>query len=363
MSMMRVTAQAGGLLVAAVAVVAAILWLAGAFHPKIDAPANAAAGGGTALPAGATLVTARRVSIPQTETAVGSIRAVHESAIASKLLAKVNSVEVQAGTRVKAGDLLVRLDNADLVARHAQASARVEAAGAARDQARVEHERAQALAERNNAAAIELQRAEAALRSAEAELSAAERARDEAETILAYATVRSPMDGQVVDRQVEPGDTVSPGQVLLKVYDPTRMQLVASVREGLSQRLQVGQPIGVRVDALHRQCEGTIAEIVPEAESDSRSFLVKVTGPCPPGIYSGMFGRVLIPLGEELVLVIPRAAVRRVGQLALVLVADETSVQRRAVQLGRTFGDDVEILSGLREGERVVLAGGAEGGG
>ena len=64
-----------------------------------------------------------------------------------------------------------------------------------------------------------------------------------------------------------------------------------------------GQDIGVQVERLQEQCSGTVSEIVPEAQSNSRTFQVKVTGPCPPGIYSGMFGRILIPLGEEEVLV------------------------------------------------------------
>jgi len=113
----------------------------------------------------------------------------------------------------------------------------------------------------------------------------------------------------------------------------------------------VGQPIEVRID--NKQCIGTISEIVPEAESSSRAFQVKVTGPCPEGVYSGMFGRILIPLDEEPVLVIPRQAVQSVGQLDLVNVATEGAVSRRAVRLGRTIGDDVEVLSGLREGEQV----------
>jgi multidrug efflux pump subunit AcrA (membrane-fusion protein) len=133
------------------------------------------------------------------------------------------------------------------------------------------------------------------------------------------------------------------------------MQLVASVRESLTRRLEVGESIGVRVEALDKTCDGTISEIVPEAESASRTFSVKVTGPCPAGVYSGMFGRLLIPLDEEPVLVIPRSTVRRVGQLDVVEVADGGVLRRRAVQLGRQFGEDVEVLSGLREGEQVLL--------
>jgi hypothetical protein len=107
---------------------------------------------------------------------------------------------------------------------------------------------------------------------------------------------------------------------------------------------------------MAQQCVGTISEIVPEAQAASRAFQVKVTGPCPPGIYSGMFGRIVIPLDEEEVLVLPRRAVRIVGQLELVDVAQDGRAERRSIRTGRVLDDDVEVLSGLREGEQVVVA-------
>jgi multidrug efflux pump subunit AcrA (membrane-fusion protein) len=113
--------------------------------------------------------------------------------------------------------------------------------------------------------------------------------------------------------------------------------------------------IPVRVEGLNRQCEGKVSEIVPEAQSASRSFLVKVTGPCPTGVYSGMFGRILIPLDEEDVLVIPANAVQHVGQLDLVEVIENGKASRRAIRTGRSFGDEVEVLSGLRAGEKVAI--------
>jgi hypothetical protein len=150
--------------------------------------------------------------------------------------------------------------------------------------------------------------------------------------------------------------------VLVTLYDPLRMQLVARVRESLTHRLKVGEDIGVHVDALGKTCVGQVSEIVPEAESASRTFSVKVTGPCPAGIYSGMFGRLLIPLDERKVLAVPRAAVRRIGQLDVVEVVAEGRRQRRTVQLGRPLaapnGQLVEVLAGLREGEQVVVPNG-----
>lgn len=335
----------------AIIVVVMLLALAGVFHSKI--PEGLAAP--VSRPVGdAPLVEVRTIETPIVETAVGTVRAVQETAVGSRILARVAEVRVRAGQEVEKGELLVRLDDTDLQARLRQADASVAAARAARDQARVEYDRVADLFQRSMAAKIEMDRVDAALKTAEAELNRAEQARHEAQAVLAYAEIVAPSAGRVVDKRVEEGDTVAPGQVLLTLYDPSRMQLVARVRESLTQRLNVGQLIDVRIDALEKTCQGTISEIVPEAESASRTFSVKVTGPCPPGIYSGMFGRLLVPLSPQRVLVVPRSAVRRVGQLDLVDVAADDALQRRAVQLGRALGDDVEVLSGLRNGERVV---------
>ncbi|MCK6483913.1 MAG: efflux RND transporter periplasmic adaptor subunit [Phycisphaerae bacterium] len=334
-------------------VVVMLLALAGVFHSKI--PDSLAAP--VSRPVGdAPLAEVRAIETPIIETAVGSVRAVQETAVGSRILARVAEVRVRAGQEVAKGELLVRLDDSDLKARLKQAEATVTAARAARDQAQVEYDRVVDLYQRSMAAKIEMDRVDAALKTAEAELNRAEQARHEAEAVLGYAEIVAPSVGRVVDKRIEEGDMVAPSQVLLTLYDPTRMQLVARVRESLTQRLVVGQLIDVRIDALDKTCQGTISEIVPEAESASRTFSVKVTGPCPPGVYSGMFGRLLVPLTPQRVLVVPRSAIRRVGQLDLVDVAAGEQLHRRAVQLGRTFGDDVEVLSGLREAERVVAS-------
>lgn len=334
-------------------VVLLMMWLMGVFHSKVSGMASDTP---QSRPIGnARLEPARLIRVPASETAVGSIRAVHETSAASKLLAKVVAVNVKAGQVVRKDDVLVQLDDTQLKARRQQASASTDAARAAYEQAKIEMDRVQQLFKQNAASQIELDRIETAFKSAAAELQRAEQGLKEADTFLSYTSILSPMDGIVVDKKVDAGDTAQPGQVLLTLYDPTRMQLVASVRESLAQRMKVGNNIGVRVDSLSLDCEGQISEIVPESESASRTFSVKVIGPCPPGVYAGMFGRLVIPLDEEEVLVIPQSAVRRVGQLEVVDVADGDGLKRRAVQLGRSLGEQVQVLSGLREGEKVAV--------
>ncbi|MBN2560278.1 MAG: efflux RND transporter periplasmic adaptor subunit [Phycisphaerae bacterium] len=340
-----------------IVVVLLMVWLAGGFHQKIDrlpAQSHAASKPPSEPAAGAETAQARSMQVPRVEEAVGTVRAVHETAVAAKLLARITEVNITAGQEVRKGDVLIRLDDADLAARVEQAQSSASAARSARDQAQIEYDRIKQLMEQGAASKIEWDRVQSALKTAEAELQRAEQAVNESETVLSYATIRAPIDGVVIDKRVEVGDTATPGQILLTLYDSTRMQLVASVRESLTRRLQVGQTIGVNIETMGHTCEGRVSEIVPEAEAASRTFLVKVTGPCPPGVYIGMFGRLLIPLDDESVLVIPRSAVEQVGQLELVKVVEDDRLRRRAVKLGRLFGDEVEVLSGLREGERVV---------
>lgn len=337
-------------------VVLLMLWLAGVFHPKIDAAVLAHPPG---RPIGAAqVVEVRTIRVPIVESAVGSVRSVHETSVASKVLARVDAVHVRAGQRVTKGELLVELDDADLRARVQQAEAAVAAGSAARKQAQIESDRVQDLFAQRSAAKIELDRVSTALATAQAELERNEQSAAEVRSILGYARIEAPSDAVVIDKRVEVGDTVTPGQVVVSLYDPTRMQLVASVRESLTRRLKVGQTIDVQVDAIAKKCQGLVSEIVPEAESGSRTFAVKVTGPCPPGVYAGMFGRLFIPLDEQDALVVPESAVRRVGQLDIVDVVggkEQDTLHRRVVQLGRSFGDDRQVLSGLRAGETVAV--------
>jgi RND family efflux transporter MFP subunit len=335
-----------------------LLLLAGVFTPKVptQSPATPAT-----TPTKLPLAEVRLLRRSRFEAAVGTIRAVHEAAVASKLLARVTEVRVRAGQSVAAGEVLVRLDDSDLQARLKQAEAAVAAAKVAKEQADKDYERAQELQPSGGISKEDFDHRKMARRTTAAELERVEHMLREAQVLLEYATIRSPITAIVVDKRVEAGDTASPGQVLLTLYNPKRMQLVVTVPESLALRLKVGQKIAGRVEALGEECQATVSEIVPEAQAASRSFAVKVTGPCPPGVYTGMFGRIFIPLEDEQVVVVPAAAVVHVGQLDMVRVWEEDRLQRRIIQIGRRLDDDFEVLAGLKPGEKVVVGPHEEG--
>ena len=350
---MRWAGRAAVLAGFALAVFFLMRWLAGTYSPKV--PVRAAAAESPAAPGEGRLAPVRMIRLPLSESSVGTIRAVHETSIGSKLLARVLEVNLKAGQKVREGEVLVRLDDTDLRAKLQQATAAVASAEAVRNQAVADERRAAQLVKTRTISQQAYDQAVATSKTAEADLRRAQAVVNEVQATLDWATVRAPMDGTVIDKKVDAGDMVTPGQRLVTLFDPKQMQLVASVRESLTRHLQVGQSIPVRVEGLDKECSGTVSEIVPEAQSASRTFQVKVTGPCPAGIYTGMFGRILIPLQDEQVLVVPRQAVRNVGQLELVEVVENGQVSRRAIRTGRTLDENVEVLSGLSEGERVLL--------
>jgi RND family efflux transporter MFP subunit len=330
-----------------------LLGLAGTFHAKTGEGKQERP---TRVLRGESTVKVRQIERMRSETAVGTVKPVHEAAIASRVLARVVELSVNAGQAVRKDDVLVRLDDAELQARVKQLDARLAAVRAAAERAAADLTRTEKLRASNVVSQAEFEQVSATARSTAAEVEQASQALVEARAMLAHTTIVSPFDGLVVEKRVQTGDTVAPGQTLLTMYDPSRMQMVATVRESLASRLQVGQSVAARLDSLGYECHATVSEIVPEAEVASRSFQIKVTGPCPPGIYSGLFGRIEVPLDKETITVVPAAAVRRVGQLELVDVVQGDRVIRRGVRLGRLLDSDYEVLAGLTPGEEVVLS-------
>jgi len=317
-----------GSVLIALAFTAGVTWmllqLSGLFKEKVPPAGEAPAAAGEPLANDAEVVAVRRITRPRYESAVGTVKPVHEVAVASKILAVIEQVRVTAGQPVRTGEVLVVLDDDALTARVAQAEASAEAARAAAERAAQDLGRAERLRAQNVVTQAELDAAVAAAKGTE-------------------------------DKRADVGDTAVPGQVLVTLYDPARMQMVASVREGLATKLTVGQEVPATLENLGIECHATVSEIVPESQAASRSFLVKVTGPCPPGVTSGMFGRIAVPLEDESLLVVPERAIRRVGQLTMVDLASDGRAVRRAVRLGREIDGEREVLAGLADGDRVVV--------
>jgi RND family efflux transporter MFP subunit len=329
---------------------------------------------------------AERTVLPRLFDAVGTVQAKTDIRVEAQVTGRVLDVLVRPGDRVVKDQKLVVLDsrasNTRLErSRQALASARSQvaqsrdvlaSAKAAYSKSESTYRRMSRLFEQKVVTAEEVEKAEADYLQAKAALSRAEQgvsgaeaqAREadkvvqEAEIDLGYTTIAAQEAGEVAKRLVEPGDLAFPNKELLTLHTSGAMHLEAMVREALIGRIKLGDTLSVVITALNDKTplSGVVQEIEPLADPVTRSFLVKVRLPDRPGLYPGMFGRLLIPLGEREAVLVPREAVRRVGQLETVMARSGDSWQPVYVRTGQAVDGRIEILSGLSGGETVGLS-------
>lgn len=334
-------------------VLVAMLWFSGVFranriHPGVVRAAEPPATGP------ARTIAVEKVARPAFADVVGSIQSVMRTDVSSRIVANILEVKPQAGERVKRGDLLVQLDDAPQRSRVQQARETLRAAEASRQYAQQETDRRRKLPP-ETVSASEREQWESKLSMAVADVARAQQAVLEAESALDDARLLAPFDGIIIDRLAEPGEQASPGKALLSLYDPNRLRLEAAVREGYIGKLKVGQKVTVHVDSIDQDRQGTVEQIVPAADPESRSFLVKVPLENSEGLYPGMYAHLRLPLGQQESVQIPLSAVKRIGQITMVEVLDNGRLERRTVRLGPSSADRVEILAGLSVGEQVVV--------
>ncbi len=198
--------------------------LAGVFWEKVDSSSRPTA----TKPTAARLVKVERITQPRMESAIGTVRPVRETSIASRILSRVVDVRVKAGQRVQEGELLMQMDDADLQSRLQQAQSSLLTAQTLEQQSQSELKRAENLLPSNAISGSEFDQIQARAQASISERQRREQEVQEATIILGYATIRAPFSGTVVDKLVDVGDTVAPGKVLLTLYDPTHMQMVAT---------------------------------------------------------------------------------------------------------------------------------------
>ncbi|HHY66775.1 MAG TPA: efflux RND transporter periplasmic adaptor subunit [Alicyclobacillus sp.] len=348
------------------------------------------------------------VTVPGTVVADGT------SQVASKIMASVQQVFVKEGDFVKQGQTLVVLNPEPLAAAvkqaqagSAQAQAGVQAAQSVQAQideairqsqaslqaaqanlqgAQSDFERTQSLYEagaasrqdydhaqtRYQAAKAQYDQAQAALQGALAQKAEAQARLGEAQAALGQAqasvqaasanlsdtVLKAPFDGFVTSKTMNQGDMASPGMPLLTVEKgPFALEVYAE--EKLAAAMKIGDTVSVHIPALNRSVTGTVYEITPRIDPASRTFKMKIRLPGDVEVRPGMFGEAVLGTGgPNDKIFIPKAAVVRWSQFTGVYTVDnQNRAHLRYVSLGRESGDQVEVLSGLNPGERIVVSG------
>ncbi|OGP83792.1 MAG: hypothetical protein A2Y95_12520 [Deltaproteobacteria bacterium RBG_13_65_10] len=299
-----------------------------------------------------------RSEVVETRAWPGTVRSRTLAEVAPKVLARVLDVKVRPGDAIRRGDVIARLDDRDAASRVRQARASLAAAEAEAKRAEADGRRMQKLFEERVVSRQTLDAAQAQAKASRAEAESARDAIEEARVLLTEMTVRAPFDGIVNERLAEPGDMGVPGKPLARIQSGDHLQLEARVPERWARALAVGARATVRLDAPARDLIVTIEEIAPAADPQSRTFLVKAGLPPSPELRAGTFGRLLQPCERRLALLVPAAAIMRSGQVQQVRVVQHGEARTRNVQTGKAYGESVEVLAGLREGEQVMVGGG-----
>lgn len=339
-----------------------------------------------ASPIPVTVATAAMRERAQAFEVGGVVRGQTSATLSSRVMAAVREVLVQPGDRVRAGQLLVRLDDRDVIAAGNAAGARTtsaersldaarserDAADAALALARATHGRITTLYERKSATAQELDQAVAALRAGEARVARSRAGLSEAEANLdgsragteaaavatSYTRIVAPFDGLVTEKLVDPGNLVAPGTPLLRLEDTRTFELDVRLDESRAARLTTSSAVPVIVDGADGPMTytGRVAEIARAVDSDTRTLLVTIALPSSPvGLTPGMFGRAAFAGSTRRSLTVPESALVRSGQLTSVFVVDDGRARLRVLDVGRSAEGATDVRAGLSEGESVIL--------
>lgn len=320
---------------------------------------------------GVALLQVQKATVPDVVEAMGTVQAALSAQLSSQVMGTITRVNVHEGDHVRRGQELVAIDAAQQQAAYAGAQAGLQAsresiAAADADYALAEStmQRYQMLYDKKSASPQEFDEVKTRLAAAKARRDAAHAGRAQAEagvsqasTAMSFTKVRAAFDGVVTAKLAEPGAMAAPGVPLLVVEDPSRFRLEVQVDESKIGAVKLGESVPVVIDALNDQSiVGKVVQIVPAADPASRTFTVKIDLPANPQIRSGLFGRARFPRGERESIAIPKTAVMSRGQLqAVYLVGSDQLVSLRFVTLGAASGDQVEVLSGLQNGDRIVV--------
>ncbi len=291
--------------------------------------------------------------------AAGVAQPVAEATLSTKLMGSVEAVLVREGDHVKAGNPLVRIDARDLRAKRAGVAASITEAEAMQQEARRHAERMRALFADSAAPKAQLDAAETGLARAEASVAAARAGGRELEAMEAYATVRAPFDGMVTGRFVDEGAFAAPGTPLVKIQDARRLRLSVTASPDAVRRLRRGDALEARIE------DDTVTAVVEGVVPAPGGNLYRVNALVPNAdgrFLPGSAATLALRQGERPAILVPTAAIVRQGDLTGVRLSTESGPELRWVRLGRAHGDFVEVVSGLRAGDRVLLRSADAGG-
>ena len=299
----------------------------------------------------------------------GVVEAVRQTVVAAQVSGAVVQLDARVGDRVKAGQVLVRIDARAADQNAAASNAQVQAARASLEVATKDFERQKQLFQKSYISQAALERAESEFKSTQAQASAQLAQAGAARTQSGFYVVRAPFAGVIAEVPVSLGDMAMPGRPLVTLYDPTALRVTAAVPQSIASQMAAGVSPRVELPGLPAAASWatpTRVQLLPTVDAATHTVQLRADLPADvAGLSPGMFARLWLPMPQtqaaagaapaSATLSVPLGAIVRRAEMTGLYVLDPSGKPvLRQVRLGRTEGDRIEILSGLMVGEHVV---------
>jgi len=285
----------------------------------------------------------------------GTVKSSSEINISPRITARILAIKVKSGDRVHKGDIIARLDPSSQRSHERSAQAALMAAKAQAKKAAADAKRIKKLYAQEAATKETYDHIIAQYRITQAQVEAANSALKESKISYQDTILKAPFDGTIIQRLKQPGDMGLAGSPIVAMHNSAALRLEAAVPTSCAQYIHLGDQVPVKIETLVQRFNAEINEIVPEVDPQTRTILIKASLPISDGLQPGLFGWLEQTCGQHKGLVIPTAALRKIGQLDIVKVIINKQVQTRQVRIGKHYGQQIEIQSGLNEGETVII--------
>jgi RND family efflux transporter MFP subunit len=295
--------------------------------------------------------------------ASGRIESQQTAVISTRVMGFVTSIPVKAGDHVKKGQLLATISSDDIHAKKAQAQAMVGEAEAALKDAQKDQERFAELYKQNSASAKEFENATLHYNSVKAKAEAARQMQKEAEAMLVYTNLTAPFAGVITQKHLNAGSMANPGMPILVLEQAEGYKASISVSENDIAKIVEGADAEILIKSSGRSIKAKVSEVSPSSQFSGGQYLITVNIPDTEksGLYSGMYVNVAIASSskandtDDIVLVPTSSLVHKDQLTGLYTISEGETALLRWVKLGKTYGNNVEVLSGLSPKEKFIL--------
>lgn len=297
-------------------------------------------------------------------TASGKLVAKNSVNVSTRMMGYITGMRAEIGQNVRAGQLLVSINASDIQAKSGQINAQISQAQASYNIAKKDYERFVNLYKTQSASQKEVDDMKARYEMAKAGLDAVHQMKNEVNAQYRYTHITAPISGIITAKYVEQGDMANPGMPLLTIESPSSLQAQVLVSEQNINQITNGMQVQVILKSLNKRISGRVSEISKSSANTGGQYMVKINIMDSSDALAGMFVNVEFPFkysGKanqdfQESIQIPKSALVENGQLTGVYVlSSQNTAILRWVKVGKTFGEQVEILSGLKADEPYIL--------